>query len=492
MYHLLKIKRLHIFMIKSYLGPFFFTFFITVFVLLMQFIWKYIDEFVGKGIEWTIMAELFGYASINFIPMALPLAILLSSIMTFGNLGEFFELTAMKASGISLYRIMHPLIVFVFLLSICAFLFSNYVLPVANLKFYSLLFDVRSHRPEIIIKPGIFYNGIDDYSIRVKSRNKDNNMLYDVMIYDHTERKGNTSVLIADSGRMVLSPNKDYLFIELYHGKKYEEVVQPGGMFSSNSLIHQYQTFDEQRAKIALSGFAFTRSDENLFKEHYRMLNINQLKETIDSLLQSYYTFKQNYIRNVSETSFFRAATKDSTVMTDTLNTTFNAIIKRFSSSEWKEIMNLALIHARNQQSFIQISTDEDRSKREWIARHEIELNQKFTLAFACLVFFFIGAPLGAIIRRGGMGMPVVISVLLFIIYYIISLTGEKFTKELIWPAWQGVWFSSAILFPLGILLTYKAMTDSNLVPLQNFISSIYLFFEKRKKRKNEGFNTSQ
>ncbi len=477
-------------MIKSYLGPFFFTFFITVFVLLMQFIWKYIDEFVGKGIEWSVMAELFGYASINFIPMALPLAILLSSIMTFGNLGEFFELTAMKASGISLYRIMYPLIIFISILSIAAFLFSNYILPVANLKFYSLLFDVRSQRPEIIIKPGVFYNGIDDYSIRVRSRNTKTNMLYDVMIYDHTDRRGNSSVLIADSGRMVLSPNKDYLLIELYHGKKYEEVLQSGGVWNSN-FLHQYQTFDEQRAKIALSGFAFTRSDESLFKEHYRMLNITQLKHTIDSLSEGYNEFKKNYVQNVTSSAFFKAATTKKDTL-DSLKISFKEIVKRFSPNEWKEIINLALINARNQQSFIQTTIEESRSKREWMARHEIELHQKFTLAFACLVFFFIGAPLGAIIRRGGMGMPVVISVLLFILYYIISLTGEKFAKELLWPAWQGIWFSSAILFPLGIWLTYKAMTDSNLMPLQNFISTIYQFIEKKKKQKNEDTDTTQ
>lgn len=469
-------------MIMSYIGPFIFTFFITVFVLLMQFIWKYVDEFVGKGIEWHIMLELFGYASINFVPMALPLAILLSSIMTFGNLGEYFELTALKASGISLYRIMYPLIIFIGMLSIVAFLFSNYILPIANLKFYTLLFDVRSQRPEIIIKPGIFYNGIDDYIIRIRSKSPDNKMLYDIMIYDHTDRKGNTSTLIADSGIMALSPNKDYLFIKLFHGKKYEEIIEEGGMWN-RKFSHQYQKFDEQSAKIALSGFTFSRSDESLFKEHYRMLNIMQLKKTEDSLWGKYNEFKSNYINNVSQSAFFKNYVNDTTKQRDTSKVLFSDIIKRFSKNEWTEIISMALIHARNQQSYIQISVEEDESKRSWIARHQIEFHQKFTLAFACIVFFFIGSPLGAIIRKGGFGMPVVISVLLFILYYIISLSGEKFAKELIWPAWQGVWFSSIVLFPLGILLTYKAMTDSNIVPLQNFIYNIYNLINKLKKK---------
>lgn len=470
-------------MIKSYIGPFIFTFFITVFVLLMQFIWKYVDEFVGKGIEWHIMMELFAYASINFIPMALPLAILLSSIMTFGNLGEYFELTALKASGISLYRIMYPLIIFISILSVFAFLFSNYVLPVANLKFYSLLFDVRSQRPEIIIKPGIFYNGIDDYIIRVKSKSHNNKMFYNIMIYDHTDRKGNTSVLIADSGILALSPNKDYLFVELYHGKKYEEIIEEGNNWNKN-FLHQYQKFDEQKLKIALSGFTFSRSDESLFKEHYRMLNITQLKQTIDSLQEKHLEFKNNYINSVSQSAFFKAYVYDSLKQIDTVVIKFNDILKRFSKNEWEEILSMALINARNQQSYVQISQEEDESKRTWIARHQIELHQKFTLAFACIVFFFIGAPLGAIIRRGGFGTPVVISVLLFILYYIISLSGEKFAKELVLPAWQGVWLSSAVLFPLGILLTYKAMTDSNLVPLQNFITYLYNLINKFKRNK--------
>lgn len=479
-----KIKRLHLFMIKSYIGPFIFTFLIAVFVLLMQFLWKYVDEFVGKGIEWNVMAELFAYASINFIPMALPLAILLSSIMTFGNLGEYFELDAMKASGISLYRIMYPLIVFVVILSIGAFLFSNYILPVANLKFYSLLFDVRSQKPEIIIKPGIFYNGIDNYSIRVSKKDNHTNMLYDIMIYDHSNFRGNTSIILADSGKMVLSPNKDFLFIELYHGKKYEELVDNSQQWRK-TFPHQYQEFDEQRIKIALSGFTFTRSDESLFKEHYKMLNIRQLKETEDSLQDSYNEFKNNY-KNMCKGSFFKAyIKKDSTnnKNIDTVKMNLKRIIASLNKNEQQQILELALNNARSQQSFIQASANEEKSKLHWIVKHQIEFHQKFTLSFACLVLFFIGAPLGAIIRRGGLGMPVVVSVLFFILYYIISLTGEKFAKEMVLPAWQGIWLSTVILFPIGLILTYNAMTDSNFISIQKIINSIYTLRLKKSKK---------
>jgi lipopolysaccharide export system permease protein len=450
----------------------------------MQFIWKYVDEFVGKGIAWNVMAELFSYASVNFIPMALPLAILLSSIMTFGNLGEYFELTALKASGISLYRIMYPLIVFIVFLGIIAFLFSNYVLPVANLKFYSLLFDVRNQRPEIIITPGIFYNGIDDYSIRVRSKNKETSILYDVMIYDHTHSKGNTSVLIADSGKMALTPNKDFLLVELYHGKKYEEIIDNPTQWTK-SFPHQYETFDEQKAKIALSGFTFSRSDQNLFKEHYRMLNISQLKHTEDSLWKRYVEFKQTFKTSVVKNSFFRAEHGDMAKFNKADTLKFSSVLNRYNKTEQQQIIELALSQARAQQSFIQTNKDESESRLSWIVKHQIEYHQKFTLSFACLVLFFIGAPLGAIIRRGGLGMPVVVSVLFFILYYIISLAGEKFAKELILPAWEGIWLSSAILFPIGILLSYKAMTDSHIVSLETFFAKINNLFAKLLKQKN-------
>ncbi len=483
-------KRLHVYMIKSYIGPFIFTFFIAVFVLLMQFLWKYIDEFVGKGIEWNIMLELFSYASVNFIPMALPLAILLSSIMTFGNLGEHFELTALKSSGISLYRIMYPLIIFVILLSILAFLFSNFVLPVANLKFYSLLFDVRNQRPEIIIKPGIFYNGIDNYSIRVAQKNKTTNMFYDIIIYDHTNFRGNTSVIIADSGKIKLSKNKDFLLIDLYHGKKYEEINNNPAEWRTN-FLHHYESFDEQHAKIAISGFTFSRSDESLFKEHYRMLNIKQLLYTIDSLSKNYNDFKKNNNNIIASFSFKAFKNDSSSLISETDTLSLHNIYRMYSRAEQLEIIEIALSNARNNANFIQTIFDEDESKRSWIVRHQIEFHNKFTLSFACIVLFFIGAPLGALIRKGGLGMPVVVSVLFFILYYILSLTGEKFTKEFVLPVWQGMWLSSIILLPIGFILTYNALTDSNLIPIDKWISNIYSIYYKIKKQ-YENINSSQ
>ncbi len=473
-------------MVKMYIGPFLMTFFIAVFLLLMQFLWKYIDEFVGKGIETTVMAQLLSYASVNFIPMALPLAILLSSIMTFGGLGEHYELVALKSSGISLLRIMYPLIVFISIISICALLFSNYVLPVANLKFYSLLYDVRSIRPEINIKPGIFFNGIDDYSIRVQKKAQTTNLLYGIMIYDHTNRQGNTTVIVADSGKMLLTKDKRYLLLTLYNGEKYDELRDNGQTDWRVTHPHQKDKFVEEDITIGLNGFGFNRSDESLFMDNYKMLNIRQLLHAEDSLQKLYFKRDSDYVQNVAEIAFFKKlqidtlankrATRDSFINADT-------IYKSLSKQEKIQVYQNALTIARSQLSYITLSTDELGSRESYIVKHKVEFHLKFTLAFACLILFFIGAPLGAIIRKGGLGMPVVVSVLLFILYYIISLIGEKFAKELILPAWAGIWLSSAVLFPLGLFLTYKAASDSVIFNIDLYFEPIRKFFDKLLKK---------
>lgn len=454
-------KKLDCFIIRSFIGPFILTFLITIFVLLLQFIWKYVDEFVGKGIEWYILLELFSYALVNFIPLALPLAILLASIMTFGNLGEFSELTALKSSGISLYRIMYPLFVLVLFISIGAILFSNYILPVANLKFYSLLFDVRSQRPEIMIKPGIFYNGIDNYTIRVSKINKRTKMMYNVLIYDHTNYRGNTILIKADSGKIILSKNKDFLLIDLFNGERYEENTDNYEEWKKHK-IHRYYKFKYYNTKILVSGLAFKRTDESLFKDNYRMLNIKQLIKTEDSLTKELIKFKENFKNTIYSSSFLITLAKNKNVR-KIKEAQINNILKSFSDNELKKIYYFALNSLRNQQVITEATAEEEISRLNWIVRHKIEFHQKFTLSFACIIFFFIGAPLGAIIRKGGLGLPVVISVILFILYYVISLSGEKFAKELIWPAWLGMWFSSFILFPIGILLTLTSIKDINI-----------------------------
>ncbi len=463
------------------------TFFIAVFLLLMQFLWKYIDEFVGKGIETAVMAKLLSYASVNFIPMALPLAILLSSIMTFGGLGENYELVALKSSGISLLRIMRPLIVFISIISVCALLFSNYVLPVANLKFYSLLYDVRNIRPEINIKPGIFFNGIDDYSIRVQKKNKKTNLLYGVMIYDHTNRQGNTTVIVADSGKMQLTEDKRYLLLTLYNGNKYDELRDNGQTDWRVTHPNQKDKFTEEDITIELTGFGFNRSDESLFMDNYKMLNIKQLVHAEDSLENLYVKRDSDYVQTIANIAFFKKLEIDTLANKRAIRDTFinaDTLYKAFSKSDKMVVYQNAITIAKSQLSYITLSSDELSSRENYIVKHKVEFHLKFTLAFACLILFFVGAPLGAIIRKGGLGMPVVVSVLLFILYYIISLIGEKFAKELILPAWAGVWLSSAILFPLGLFLTYKAASDSVIFNIDLYVEPIRKFLDKLVKRK--------
>lgn len=473
-------KKLHIYMIRMYLGPFFFTFFIAVFMLLMQFIWKYVDEFVGKGTDPFVMAELFFYASVNFIPMALPLAILLSSLMTFGNIGEHYELTALKSSGISLMRIMNPLVVFILFISICAFLFSNYILPVANLKFYSLLHDVRSQRPEVNIKPGIFYNGIDDYSIRVQGKNNETGMLYGLMIYNHSLRKGNTSLTLADSGKIMLTNDKLYMIINLYNGEKYEELRDESRDARDWTIYspHQKDKFSEENITIELSGFGLSRTDESLFKDHYHMLNVQQLIQAEDSLIKLAEERKRSFYNQVVDLSLVKKLQPDTfATKNNRKDTVIDPYIafSDFNNAEKKSLIEQALNFARNQKSFIYGTITDLEARKNWVVKHQIEFHLKFTLTFACIILFFIGAPLGAIIRKGGLGMPVVVSVLLFIMYYILSLAGEKFAKEMVIPAWAGIWMSSVILFPLGLFLTYKAMTDSVIFN----IDSYFIIFKK-------------
>lgn len=489
-------KRLHTYMIKSYIGPFVFTFLITVFLLVMQFLWKYIDEFVGKGLDMWVILELMAYASASFIPMALPLAILLSSIMTFGNLGEHYELVALKSSGISLTRIMTPLIAFTLFLSVSAFVFSNYYLPYANLKFYSLLFDVREQRPEVIVKEGIFYNGIDDFSMRITSRNYKTKMMYGVYIFDHRQRAGNNIIIIADSAAMDVTKNKQYVILDLFSGMKYEEVrIQNDEEPMGDYYPHQIDEFKSQRITIELEGFAFSRTDESLFKEHYQMLNVDQLGVSIDSLSaemdKRIESFETGEIKTILDKSSDSALVNIDSITKINNAACFDTFWNKANKDTRLAILAAAASQAKSKQQYIKSTHDEMTARRNWISKHEVQWHLKFSLSVACLILFFIGAPLGAIIRKGGFGLPVVVSVLFFVFYYVISITGEKFAKEDLISAAVGVWSSSAILLPIGVFLTYKASRESTIFNIENYLKPVnkVINFVLRKKTIPEGGN---
>jgi len=455
------LKKLYKLVITSYIGPFILTFFVSLFILLMQFLWKYIDDLVGKGLEWYIIAELMFYASASLVSLALPLAVLISSIMTMGNFGEHYELVAMRASGISLRRVLYPLIMFSMAVSIGAFYFSNNILPIANLKMGTLLYDIRHKKPTLDIRPGTFFRNIDGYVIRVNGKGEEGE-LYGVMIYDHSDNKGNIKVILADSGTMAMAGDR-YLEMELFNGRSYEQQDNKGK--DAKGYPHVRNEFDRNLIRFDLSGFEMSRSNEEIFKDNYKMQSLGQLKQNIDTLevrlveriVNHYDNVKRNFKSlNAIPDTLAQAATSTAPpvkVETD--------ILANFHAHEHARIVEGALNMARSTRAYVSSTASDVESRQQRLNRYWIEVHRKFTLSIACLILFFIGAPLGAIIRKGGLGLPTVFSIIFFLIYYILSITGEKFSKEGLWPVWKGMWLSSMVLMPVGLFLTQKAISDS-------------------------------
>ncbi|MEZ5196764.1 MAG: LptF/LptG family permease [Bacteroidales bacterium] len=474
-------KKIYWLVVKSYLGPLVMTFFISLFILLMQFLWKYIDDLVGKGLEWYTIAELLFYASSTFVPLALPLSILLSSLMTFGNLGEHYEIVAMKAAGISLRRIMFPLIINSIIISGIAFYFSNNVLPIANLKFKSLLYDVREQKLAFDIKEGIFYNGLEGFVIRVGKKEKDDKTIRDVMIYDHREKKGNINLTLADSGRMELTPDGLSLVFILYSGYNFEDVVEKNRT-ANESRPFRKTKFQESYRRFNLFDFEMSRTNEDLFKNNYSMLNLNQLKSAEDSLISHYSKRKEQIPATLLQYFyFFHRMDSAKLAQFEPKEPCVTDLLTGMDKIEKSSVLEAALNRTRRARNNIQNFQNEIDSKSKVIFKHQAEWHRKFTLSFACFVLFFIGAPLGAIIRKGGLGLPVVISVLFFVLFHIISITGEKSVKSGVIDANLGMWIAPLVLLPLGVFLTVKATTDSPLLDPDAWVKLFNKIFKRIK-----------
>ncbi len=456
------------------------TFFIALFILLMQFLWKYVDDLVGKGLTWDVIAQLLFYASWTFVPMALPLAILLASLMTFGNLGERYELVAVKAAGISLRRLMMPLIILSVIISIAAFFFSNNILPIANLKFRSILYDVRQQKLALNIKEGVYYSDIDGYVMRVGKKNPKSNMMRDIQIYDHTKGMGNTALTLADSGKMIQTPNKQFLILTMFSGYNYNEQTDGTSYFK-----HPFQKtfFEKEELRFDLSSFKMVRTDEDLFKKNYMMLNLKQLDHATDSLNKTYETSKKIAATNVlNSLNYLHQWANDKTkkkIVSDTVLKNKKVFAKNFTPDQWENITSTAANSAREVQSSLDFYRGDLSSQQEIIRKHEVEWQRKFTLSIACLILFFVGAPMGAIIRKGGLGLPLILSVLFFVLYHVISMTGEKAAKAGGLDVITGMWLSSMVLLPIGIYLTYKATTDSPLLDADAYIKFINRLFTR-------------
>ena len=488
-------------MLQTFLPLFFMTFGICLFVVLMQFLWRYIDDMVGKGLSIPVLAEMFFYAALILVPMALPLAILLASLMTFGNLGERLELLAMKSAGISLIHSMRPLIIFISMISIGAFFFQNNVMPVAQVKLYSLLYSIKQKSPELEIPEGVFYKEITGFNVYVKHKDKDNGLLKDLMIYDYSEGFNNARVIVADSGRLKTSADKMYLVLSLFNGESFENLKTQGQNNKVKSAVpYRRETFATRDILIAFDG-NFNRTDESFMQSQYIGKNLKSLQSSIDSMTVKLDSIKEVNAKIVLRQSYQEMFTKNEIVdgknnkistidsleqHADTIRYNFDNLYHALSPGMQSSILSSVKKQTDDMRSDLIFKASNYGDDAYKLRRHKTEWHNKFTLSFACLVFFFIGAPLGAIIRKGGLGTPVVISVLLFIFYYIINNMGLKMARDGIWPEWEGMWLSSAVLMPLGVFLTYKAVNDSVILNPDTYLNALKNLVGKKPGRKVE------
>jgi lipopolysaccharide export system permease protein len=470
-------KKIHLLILKAFIRPFIVTFLIVMFVLLMLFLFKYIDDLIGKGFEWYIILELMMYASATNVAMALPLSVLLSSIMTYGSLGENYELVAIKSAGISLRRAMAPMFIVISILSVIAFVFSDYMLPKANLKYFSLLYDARQQKSANFLPEGVFSNSFPGYSIRVNRKDADGQTLHNIMIYTKSTADNNTDVLIAKEGKMYRTPNGQFLVLKLKDGVKYME--QPGQTgYNVRQRLTRYR-FKETEQKFDIAGFKIHRTDESEFKQALQMMDLRQLKDEqvrtrrqIDSGLDVNFKLISGYMKYFSVPSH-------STAVKNYIPSGSNLLAGLKPNQQLSIIAN-ATSEARSIQDLVKNRSDRNKDLVNNIRRAILEYQKKFTLSAACIALFLIGAPLGAIIRKGGLGLPVVVSVIFFLIFYIITTIGEKYAKDGDLSPIIGSWVAIVIITPIGIFLSYKAATDSVIFDMEIYKR----FFNKLIKRK--------
>ena len=468
------IKKIDIFVFKAYSLLFVGTFFICLFIFMMQFMWRYVDELIGNGLTLDVLAHFFYYAGLTLIPMSLPLAILLASLITFGNLGERFELLSMKAAGIPLIRILQPIIIFNILLCIGSFYFQNVTGPEAQKKFYTLIYSMKQKSPELEIPEGIFYSEIPGYNIFVEKKGKENGMLYGVMIYSTTDGYEDAQIVLADSAELKTTADEKHLMLTMYAGERFRNMQAQGNMMARANVPYMRETFIQETDLIPFDN-NFNMMDANVFSGSAQTKNLREIETGLDSLAHKSDSIGRSlfaYLQNTTYRRKVNIASQDSAkIARQTLN--FDTLYSQLTVSQQQSILRNAMQKstvATNEYEFRGlISKDIDQSTRT----HWVEWHKKFTLSLACLFFFFIGAPLGAIIRKGGLGVPVVISVTIFIFYYIINVSGEKMAKSGEWVPWFGEWLSSMVLCPIGIFLTYKANKDSAVFNIEAYINVI-------------------
>lgn len=472
-------KKLDKLIIKAFLGPFIITFFIAVFVLMMQILWKYIDDLVGKGLDFLTIAKFLWYASASLLTLAMPIAILISSIMTFGNLGESFELVAIKSSGISLLRFMRPLVYVTLVLCGITFIFANYVIPVSQLKFAALYSDIFYKKPAFELREGVFFTQIPSYAIRVNGKDKEGNGIRDVLIYEQGNALQDNTIK-AESGTMNMSEDESYIELRLKNGFRYQE----RGNYYDSSTEYTRLKFKEFKKLLDMSAFRSRNSPDSVFKDNFRMLSARQLNKTIEKIGHDNDSIKAIYVKNLK--SMLAASAHP-----DSLWKATPAGIKKpmFPDSAKYILAMRAGAKAQEIKSSITFQKTENDNRNKNLVVHQIEWHRKFSLSLACLVLFFIGGPLGSIIRKGGLGMPLLIAIIMFLIFHLLNMFGEKFVKEnLMAPHW-GMWLATIVLAPVGAFLTYKAMHDSQLFNKDAYLRAAKAatkFIKRIKSGKNE------
>ncbi len=485
---MLRIKKLDIFIIKSFAMLLAGTFFVCLFIFMMQFLWRYVDELVGKGLELSVLAQFFFYSGVTLIPMSLPLAILLATLITFGNFGERSELIAMKAAGIPLTRVMRPLAVMAFILAGLSFYFQNVIGPKATTELYALIFSMKQKSPELDIPEGVFYDQIEGYNLYVKQKNKENGMMYGVMIYDLADGFENARIIVADSGRLEMTADKKHLQLHLYCGEQFENLRSQNTR--AKNVPYRRETFREKHSLIAFDA-NFNQMDAGYLSNQAAAKDMVTLNHSIDSMTARFDSIGRTYYQNARRTTYKKTelSPTDSmllkknatTPLLHSINT--DSLYDVQSLSKKESLIQTALSRVQSQASDLAMKSYTTADGDKSIRRHKKEWWGKITLSLACVIFFFIGAPLGAIIRKGGLGMPVVISVTLFIIYYIIDNTGTKMAREGELQMWFGMWISTMILAPFGAWLTYKANKDSVVFNIDLYKTFFMKLFALRSKR---------
>ncbi len=459
-------KKLDQFIIKSFIGPFFAILLVVIFVLLMQFLWLYIDELVGKGLSLKVILEFLGWGSATLLPLSLPLATLLSSMMTLGTLGENNELLAIKAAGISLQRVLVPIATLCLMVCIGAFYISNDLIPLAYNKIYTLRDDISKTKEEIRIPTGTFYNGIDGYILRVDSRDKETGMMYGVMVYNHTKNKGNTSLTIADSALLKMSKEKTYLSFQLFSGINYEETNDR--KYKDTTLTLQRIDFKHQELIIPVENYSFQKSDSSRFSDQVKSMRLQQLRQNKDSLNTLDSANKHTNAESIGKSRFIKYNSQLDTSAKRRLTSTF----EHADLDKWKNVdIQISAIEKakKNAEELQNMLTGFQRERYHDVhvlRLIDIEIYKKFALSIACFIFFLIGAPIGALIRKGGLGTPAIISVLFFVAYWVIDISGTKLAKDGAFDPFSGVFVSTYILLPIGIYLTWQAIHDSPILKL--------------------------